>query len=239
MKRLLTVLCGSLACAPAFASLVFVTSPGGLGSNDSTNWAQLGGDQTTLSGGFSATSALSVGVTGSFAVSNGLVVVVCPSGPSCGWGPVSGGMAPGDTDVAAFDNGTNLGTGPITLTFSTALVGAGAWIDGDTSGTYTAAIQAFNGSTSLGAAQTLTSDASGDPIFLGLVEQGPATADITKIVFSLTSCGGCTNLGDFAIDTLLMTDSGSATPEPSSMLLMGGGLLGMGWVLRKKSRKNS
>jgi len=239
VKLLLAGLC--FACAPAFAALTFVTTPAGLGSNDSTNWGQLGEDQTVLSGGFTATSALSVGVTGSFSAADntGLVADVCLDGDgSCTWGPTAGGMQPGDTDIFAFDNGTSLGTGPITLAFGTALIGGGAWIQGDTAGVYTAQIQAFNGGTSLGSF-TSTSDASGDPIFIGVL-QSPSVANITSIVFSLTSCAGCSNLGDFAIDTLLMTDqtSTSSTPEPSSVALLGTGLAGMAWMLRKRSLKN-
>jgi hypothetical protein len=239
------VFCTSLACAPAFASLTFVTTPGGLGSNDSTSWAQLGGDTTALGPNFTATSGLGVGVTGNFGATDnkGIVAVVCPSTPSCGWTTSGTGMNAGDTDIWAFDNGAakgGAGTGPITLAFSTALVGVGAWIEGDTGGTYTGSIQAFNGGTSLGAASTFTSDGTGDPIFLGLVNS-PALANITSVVFSLTSCTGCTNLGDFAMDTLLMTDQVivSSTPEPSSMLLLGGGLAGMAFILRRMNSRKS
>jgi hypothetical protein len=225
-----------MACAPLFAGPVLVTTPGALGSNDSTSWAQLGGDQTVLTGPFTATSAQSVGVTGNFDISptdnTGLVAVVCPASPSCSWGPTSVGMIAGDTDLFAFDNGTNLGTGPIDLSLATALLGAGAWLEGDTLGAYTASIQAFNGSNSLGAALTETSDSAGDPIFIGILD---STADVTKVEFSLTDCAGCSNNGDFAIDTLLMTDAVSATPEPSTILLLGSGLAGLAWTRRRRS----
>jgi hypothetical protein len=225
-----------LACVSAFASEILVTTPGGLGSNDSTNWAQLGGDETALAGPFSATSAQSVGVTGNFSSGDntGLVAVVCPASPSCTWGPTVSGMIAGDTDIWAFDNGTGLGTGPIDLTLATPVLGAGAYLQGDTTGAYTASIQAFDGSTALALASTVTSDGAGDPIFLGLLD---STADITKIEFSLTSCAGCSNNGDFAIDTLLMTDTVSAAPEPSSLLLFGSGLAGLAWTIRRKSWK--
>jgi hypothetical protein len=223
---------------PAFATISFIGSQAGLGADDSTNWAQLGGDQTVLAGGFSATSGLGIGVTGSFSVSNGLVAVVCPASPTCSWTTSGTGMSGGDSAIWAFDNGTGLGTGPISLTFSKALIGGGAWLQADTSGAYTASIQAFNGSTSLGTF-TLSSDASGDPVFLGVLQGSPATANITKLVFALTACAsGCTNLGDFAIDTLIMTDPASTVPEPSSLLLLGGGLAGMVWVFRKRSSRN-
>ncbi len=230
------LICTTLACAPAFAALTFVTSPSGLGANDSTSWAQLGGDQTQILGPFTASSANGVTVTGDFSPTDdtGLVADVCPDSPSCSWGPTSIGMVAGDTDIWAFDNTSGLGTGPVTLDFSTPLIGGGAWIQGDTAGSYTASIEAFNGATFLGSF-TENSDASGDPIFLGLLEN-PSVSDITGIVFSLTSCGGCTNLGDFAIDTLLMTDTATATPEPSSALFLGAGLAGIAWVIRNRTR---
>jgi len=239
---LVLALCPSIS---AFADIITLeTTPAGLGSNDSTSWSQLGADATTLTGPFSATSGLGVGVTGNFNITpadnTGLVAVVCPSAPSCSWTTSGTGMNAGDTDIWAFDpnaaGGSGAGTGPLSLAFSSGLFGAGAYIEGDTGGQYTAAIQAFGVSGSLGAAQTVTSDGSGDPVFIGLLDS--TAADITKIQFSLTSCAsGCTNLGDFAIDTLQMTDATSAAPEPSSLLLLGGGLFGMGWALRRKSLK--
>ncbi len=220
---------------PAFATITYIGSQAGLGADDSVNWSQLGGDQTAL-GGFSAASALSVGVTGSFSAGNGLVAVVCPASPNCSWTTSGTGMNGGDSALWAFDNSSGLGTGPLTLTFATGVVGAGAWLQADTTGTYTASIQAFSGATSLGTF-TMTSDANGDPIFMGVL-QSPAAANITEIIFSLTSCSsGCTNNGDFAIDTLLMTD-GAGVPEPSSELLMGSGLAVMAWMLRKRVTKD-
>jgi hypothetical protein len=222
---------------PAFATINFVGSQAGLGADDSTNWAQLGGDQTALTGGFSAASVLGVGVTGSFSVSNGLVAVVCPGSPTCSWTTSGTGMSGGDSTIWAFNNGTGLGTGPISLTFSKSLIGGGAWLQADTSGAYTASIQAFNGGTSLGTF-TLASDSSGDPVFLGVLES-PATANITKLVFALTACAsGCSNLGDFAIDKLFMTDPATTAPEPSSLLLLGSGLA-IVWVFRKRTSQNS
>ncbi len=230
----LLLLIGLILAAPVFGTITYVGSQAGLGANDSANWSQLGGDQTALSG-FSATSASLIGITGSFSTGNGLVAVVCPASPNCSWTTSGTGMNGGDSALWAFDNSTGLGTGPLTLTFATGVVGAGAWLQADTTGTYTAAIQAFSGATSLGTF-TMTSDANGDPIFMGVL-QSPAAANITEIIFSLTSCpSGCTNNGDFAIDTLLMTD-GAGVPEPPSELLLGSGLAAMAWMLRKRVTK--
>jgi hypothetical protein len=211
-----------------------------LGETGFYNWSQLGVDQTVVSNNFTASASLGPTVTGSFATSpnDGLVAVVCPpvSG-SCSWTPSGTGFSANDSLLWAFDNsGGGSGTGSITLSFGSPVVGAGAWVEADTLGSYTARIEAFNGSTSLGFF-TATSNSSGDPVFLGVL-QSPAVFNITKIVFSLTSCAGCNggagDLGDFAIDSLLIND----TPEPGTMFLLAAGLAGIAWKARKYSAKN-
>jgi hypothetical protein len=227
-----------LACAPAFASITFCATSACLSPNDSTNWSSLGGDQTAIAGPFDATSTDAISVTGNFST----VAVFCPAVPSCSWSAGGTGMNAGDTDIWALDNTTNpqTGTGPITLAFGESLLGAGLYIEGDTSGTFTAAIEAFNGATPLGSGvYTTTSDSSGDTVFIGILD---TVAEITSIQVSLTACAGCAfGTGDFAIDTLQMVDPSSGpspTPEPSSMLLFGSGLAGMAWTLRKRSWKS-
>jgi hypothetical protein len=195
---------------------------------------------------FSATSNLGVGIGGAFSGDAGLVADVCPASPSCTWGSPSStppNFTAGDALVYAFDpngsGGNGAGTGPISLTFSTPVFGAGAWIDADTNGTYTATIAAYNAGGLIFTSSGQTSDSSGDPLFLGVLD---STAEITQIVLTLTSCPGCgqpgNDTGDFAMDTLLMTDQTSSVPEPSSVLLLGSGLVGMAWTLRRRSRKS-
>jgi len=217
-----------------------VTTPAGLSLNDSFSWGQLGADGTSITDNFSATSAGSKTLTGSFGTSpnDGLDAVVCPpNSGTCSWTTSGSGINANDALIWAFDASSSTGTAPVTFTFGTSLFGAGAWIQADTSGSYTVQLQLFNGASSLGTSTT-TSDASGDPVFLGGYDS--VTADVTKVVFSLTSCAGCNgglgDLGDFAMDTLQVKGSSGvgSVPEPGSFLLVGGGLAAVAWRARKR-----
>jgi hypothetical protein len=109
--------------------------------------------------------------------------------------PVTSPFVAGDHLVWTLNNTTNTGTAPLTLGFGMAVLAGGLDIQSDSTGVFTAVVQAFNGGSSLGT-EMLTSDAAGDPIFIGAQD---TTADITSLVFSCT--GACGN-NDFAVDTL-------------------------------------
>ena len=230
IKLLVLGIC--LTAIPAFPAPILVTTPGALGANDSVDWAQLGGDLSSIPNSFSANSANAVVISGLFGSSTGVTSVVCPAAPSCSWTPSGSGFNAGDTLIWA--NDFSAGTGPLSLSFSSVL-GAGLWLQPDEVGQFTGQIEAFNGVNSLGAF-TVTSNAGGDPIFLGLLDSVP---DITKVVFSLTACGGgsCSDPNDFAVNSLLLTETSSGVPEPSSLVLLASGLVGLGWKLRRKSTK--
>jgi len=140
------------------------TSPA---ANDSTSWAGLGPDGTTIPSPFHATSTDGVAITGTFAGGSGLTAVQGVS-----W---TGGFPAGDHLVWTFNNATNTGTAPLTLAFGTAVFAGGLEIQADLPGAFTAQVQAFDGATSLGI-ENLASDAAGDPIFIGAQD---TTADIT------------------------------------------------------------
>jgi len=186
-----------------------VTSLGALGNNDSVPWSQLGADSTSLQSTINANSSGAIAITGTLAANGSLASVVCPASP-CSWGsPGNGGFNAGDTVIWTSDT-ANGGTGPLKLAFGTSVKGAGALIQADGPGSFTAQIQAFNGTTSLGTF-TAASDPQGDAVFLGVVDN--TAAHITSVVYSLTACTGpCT---DFAIDTLFI-QSASGGPTPTA-----------------------
>ncbi len=221
--RLCTLLALLLATAALWGdSLVVVTSPAAQGANDSLAWAQLGGDATTLSSAFVATSSLGLGTSVGLAAANSLTAVVCTATP-CSW--TGAGFAAADTLIWTSDAG-NGGNGPLTITFAHGVSGAGALIQADGPGPFTAQVQAFNGATLLGSF-TVTSNSNGDATYIGVSDQtGP---NITAVIFSLTNCNGlCT---DFAVDTVAIssgpvfpltvnlagTGSGTVTSNPSSI----------------------
>ena len=197
----------------AFGAPILVTTLGALSANSTATWNQLGADQTVLGATFSAVSSGGLPISGAFSNGAGSIVqAVCPAAPSCSWIPSGSGLNPGDRLIVT-SNGTVGATGPLTLTFP-AVFGAGMEVQIDFTGTYTAQIQAFNGLTSL-ATFTESSNTNGDPIFIGVKD---TSADITKIVLSMTACSdvGC-NLNDFGVDTLNLD---APTPEPSSLWLL-------------------
>lgn len=236
MKSFLTGLAVSACavCTLAIAGQSNPHTPGALGANDSMSWSQLGPDGSAIVGPFTALSALGVVVTGNFDVSppdnQGLVAVVCPGAsvtPTCSWVNAGPGFNAGDTLLGAFtpDGIGSDGTGPLSLSFSSPVEGVGAWFEAEAYGTYTGAIEAFDGSTLLGAFGA-PSDQNGDPVFNSILETSPI---ITSVEFA-TSCMKCYELQGFGIDTLLMTDQAPASvPEPSSLFLFAGGLVGVGW----------
>jgi hypothetical protein len=216
----LPTLCGLIVLAvfsttAAWAdSLVLVTSQAGQGANDSVQWSQLGADATTLGATSTATSVRGTSVTLSLTGTSSLVSVVCPASP-CSW--TGTGLTAADSIIWTSDTG-NGGNGPLTLTFSRGISGVGALIQADGPGPFTVQIQAFNGATSLNSF-TVASNANGDATYIGVLDQ--SGANITSVVFSLTTCAGtCT---DFAMDTVNLVTAPAtqvsllSSPNPSNL----------------------
>ncbi len=157
-----------------------------------------------LPASFTANTAGATAVTVGLGAANSVVSVVCTATP-CSWTGGTGFTA-GHSLLWTSDAG-NGGSGPVTLTFSKSVAGAGALIQADLPGAFTAQLQAYNGSTLL-ATYTQASDTAGDAVYLGIVDS--TGANISKVVYSLTACKSICN--DFGLDTVAVNKAAAAAP---------------------------
>ncbi len=210
-RSYLRTLCGAIALVLSATpslwadSMTLATSQSAQGSNDAVSWSQLGSNATLLPMSFNANSnggtTVSVGLKGP----NSMLSVVCPAS-ACSWS--GAGMASGQSLIWT-SNGTNGGNGPITLSFSRGQSGIGALVQADGPSQFTATIETFSGSTSLGSFSQ-TSDSKGTAIYVGVVDQ--SGLNITSVVISMLGTQGVAS--DFAIDSLMLGSSVGSPVNP-------------------------
>jgi hypothetical protein len=190
----------------AHADSSVTTRPAG---TDSVDWSQLGSSFTAINNPFDFTTANSVAGTGSYASGVGQV-----RAEDNGWG---GNFTPGD-----YVN-WNGGSGTLTLNFADGFTQIGAQIQSDSYGAFTAQICDVNGCFTEDGTSNANDD--GSAIYLGISSSSP----INWVTFDLTS-----GTNDFGINEVTLDGDSGATPEPSSLLLLGTGLVGLAGALRRK-----
>jgi hypothetical protein len=232
MKRLaflaaFACLCGCALPGAGRAGIISVTSPAILAPNDSIDWGQLGPDSAAISSPQAVTSGGGLGASVSTTDPQGFIRF----DQGNDW---HGNFAPGDRLIDNYSGGMF----PLTVAFASPVRGAGANIEPDEQTTFTATIEAFDGSTSLGTfteAGVSNGSADGSAIFIGVLD---TNAEITSIVFGLTNVPS--DGGNFAINSVrLVTPAVTAAPEPASLTLLGtgaAGLLGYGWRRKRAQR---
>src|SRR5258708_33836 len=188
-----------------------ITSSSTQGSNDSLAWSQKGADGIVLAASFTATTAMANSVTVGMGAANSVLSVVCTATP-CSW--TGTGFTAGHSLMWSSDAG-NGGSGPVTLTFSKSVSGAGALVQADLPGAFTGEIQVYNGTTLL-ATYTVASDAAGDPVYLGALDE--SVPNINKVVFILTTCASlCTDFGLDTVNVNAATAAPAVTLTPTSL----------------------
>jgi hypothetical protein len=171
------------------------------------------------------TSGFSDGDSGQTWIDNGL----------SGGTSFNGGFTNGEYLVSTTDNQAPSTPDTLTLTLTNAVSEFGLYVEEfDYQNNFTATISTDGGSVSY-----TSPTSTGDPVFVGLVS---TSANITSITLST----GGPEAGYFLIGEAYFQDGNgtqtppnnppSGTPEPASMMMVGGGIAALAWKARRRVR---